>query len=125
LHANVIDTDQFLAARRLPYLDNLDHGRLRQLVGFYRGARGPILVAGVEMLDTLLRLGTKPDVLVYVKHLDSKRRWKDEDECNSRTLGGPPKVLPEEIAQYHAKFRPQDRAEFIYLRIENGESLTS
>lgn len=122
----VIDIDQFLLARGLPFIDKLDYARLRELIRLYRVVPIPILVSGVEILDVLERAGTRPDVLVYVKHINSMGIWIDADQCASgrsssasSTDGYPaPITLGEEIERYHARFRPLDTADFIYRRID-------
>ena len=109
--------------------------------------KGPIIIEGVCLLAVLERLQRSLDKLIYVKRVSDYGSWYDEDDCevsenidnfmNKKKEGlqkfawaeaciegkdVPDNInfpeLTEEIIRYHYTYRPHEKADIIYKRID-------
>ena len=122
------------------------HVRYDELERKIDEAEGPIIIEGVCLLAVLGRLHRNLDILIYVKRIFSYGRWRDEEKCDVNEdinhfintkkeelrkfefavahIEGKevPDIsddkLDEEIIRYHCLYRPHEKADIIYKRIE-------
>lgn len=110
-------------------------------------AKEPIIIEGVCLLAVLERLQRRLDTLIYVKRVSDYGSWRDEEDCDVTEeidefmnkkreelrkfvrmeahiegKDAPNDVdfpeLAEEIIRYHYGYRPHEKADIIYKRID-------
>jgi hypothetical protein len=127
LNGKHIEVDSYLHQHRGEYVSHLRLEILRKDVA---ASVEPVsLIEGVCLLDILERIQITLDVLIYVKRVDTAGIWVDQNLCDtSRSLAkilewlshtescaGKPGIanLDRELATYHHKFQPVERADII------------
>jgi uridine kinase len=135
-----INLDDYVEKNIGCYMEHIHYDEVRNN---FNDAGKPIIIEGVCLLAVLERLEQHLDILIYVKKMGGK--WYDEDDCTvseddfinrkkeeqwkfseieANMYGkNPPSdvMLPElteEIIRYHHKFRPYEKADIIYKRID-------
>jgi len=113
-----VASDDYAAKIRLNYLAS----DLRKLHATF-----PFVVAdGICMLQVLEAVSAAPDTLVYVKRISSTDIWHDgfhlEDYEGQQTVEENRPGLDRSQFEYHAKWRPHERAHFIYVRKDQETS---
>ena len=97
----VLETDLWLIRER-PLYDEL-----RDLVLWRHGRNRPVIVEGIELLDTLEKIGLRLDFLIFVTNesQEPEAGLDDDDE------EPPPGTISARVATYLATYRPQDKAD--------------
>jgi hypothetical protein len=82
-----------------------------------------VIIEGVCILDVLERIGSTPDLLIYLKRVDSDGLWPDEWLCDPSLIDADHPLLAQRgapldrmIVSYHLKFDPLSRAQVVFLR---------
>jgi hypothetical protein len=149
LSVPVLHVDRFVDGNRGRYVTALRYGELGCRIASLLAPGSAAIVEGVCLLAVARIIGFRPDVLVYVKRVDARGAWLDEDVLE---FEGPEeellshfrreidrgrkimKVTPgaanreveravaEEIALYHRRFRPQRWADHVFLRVDADPS---
>ncbi len=124
-----------------------EHVHCDEVQNILNNTNGSVIIEGVCLLHVFERLQRHLDFLIYVKRVAHYGRWYDEEDCivsediddfiNNKKgklrkfaeadayMNGeePPTdvefpALDEEIIRYHYKYRPQDKADIVYERID-------
>ncbi|HAS55318.1 MAG: hypothetical protein A2X56_11325 [Nitrospirae bacterium GWC2_57_13] len=139
-----INLDDYVEQNMGQFVEHLHYDDVRDILN---KANEPIIIEGVCLLAVLERLEQRLDLLIYVKKVASYGMWYDEDDCavsgdiddfmnekreklqkfvemealmNSeepQTDVEFPK-LAEEIIRYHYKYRPHEKADIVYIRVD-------
>jgi hypothetical protein len=118
----VLSADDFLHRDQGSFYAHLDLAKLSDTLD----ERHPCIFEGICCLQVLRGINRRPASLVYVKRM-AVWGWADEDEltrCNCEGLlmevatvtTGLPSNLWDEVAAYHARFRPHECADIVYER---------
>jgi uridine kinase len=125
-----IELDDYVNKGTGQYVPSLQIERLRGEIDAFMEENPILVVEGVCLLATLEKVGAVPDLLVYIKRVDSDGIWYYADEliCDiSRPLqealsmierlerragqGNPDR----EVARYHRSFAPLEKADFVVV----------
>lgn len=132
---NLISVDSYLDQNKGEYFSNIRFDELKQEIERLRKKESPLFIEGICLLKILDKIETKPNILVYVKHIDRNGYWRDERFCdptrsledkldsiirieNSIGIGKGPGNLDREIVEYHHNYKPQEKANYIFLRAD-------
>lgn len=97
LRIPLIETDLLLISDTRPIQYNLEC--LKELIGSRHSLDRPVLIEGIKILDTLSKLNIESDILIFVEN-----------------LGYPGTAdLENEIQGYLAKYKPKEKANFVYV----------
>lgn len=143
IHAAHLNLDEFLNQKRGGFLDHLRYDELAAAVNRARDG-GAVIIEGVCVLEVLQRLGVKPSVHIYVKHLVAGCIWqpegmlsmasvsaalaREEEECRrfAKLSGDPVEAgedllggLVREVIAYHYTFRPHESPDIVYERSDD------
>lgn len=121
LHAPVVSVDQFIFRDDRPYVERI-RPELKELYDHYMATRRIFFIEGVCLLSVLEKNGLSLDILIYVRKLDSVGEWYESELYNgtesvgdwTNRISALPEVLEKQVAQYHLKYRPFNKADFVY-----------
>jgi hypothetical protein len=100
------------------YLQRMDLDRLARDVDRLARA-GPVIVEGICLRDTLGALRVAPTAFVYLKVMTVAGLWRDELE-NYLEDGEPAGSWTDrQSVDYHLREKPHERADFIFVRVED------
>ena len=140
LHIRTLELDEHLHDEGDSYPDRVLLSELSAAVEDARREELPIAVVGVCALAALDRAGESPDIHLYIQRLSSTTRMAadidlfDENCTWFRDLsddfveeGSKPRVatqdwIDRQVGTYHKLFRPLQRADIIYCRVEGCSS---
>jgi hypothetical protein len=135
----LVSLDDFIHRSQGSYLPHLKRAELQQAI---ETANRPMVLEGICMLGALEAIGFEPDLFIYVKRIDSRGDWEDQDigdpvvsaetiirkeAARARpfmeALDEPAPAdgesgldtLVEEVIRYHCDFHPASRAQIVYL----------
>jgi hypothetical protein len=115
----VVALEAFQAIDTGTYVATLDLNCLRRVAD--RSAHRPMIFAGACMREVLHRIGVEVDLHIYIKRLSPMEIWCDEDlACGIDKAPMP--GIEQELVDYHARWKPHERADIIFERIEGAES---
>lgn len=122
LDAVVLETDSYArdGSDAPTYLEAIDVGRLGSDLDRHAGEGGRVIMEGICLRDTLRELAITPTLFIYVKRMTPAGLWADELE-NYLEDGRPAEGLSwtdYQSVEYHVRERPEDRADFVYVRTE-------
>ena len=126
-----VSLDDYLDAHKGTYLPHLDFQRLKKDIHAHLDQDAPLLtIEGLCLPAVLDKVGTNPNILVYIKCLDNDGEWHDQAICDeNRDLTQILRYIKKyetligigdsdkELARYHNNYRPTARADFILSRI--------
>jgi uridine kinase len=139
-----INLDDHIDKNKGQYVNHVHYPTVKEIID---SAHSQIIIEGVCLLAIAERLKVNFDALIYVKRIASYGDWRDEDDCNvtedieefmkrkkedlnkfvhaDAYLEGKDfpddtifPELAEEIIRYHHTYRPHERADFIFRRID-------
>ncbi len=104
-----------------PYLECLDLAVLAERLADELDHHSFVIVEGICLRDTLVRVGRSADLFVYVKRVSrNSGLWHDsfhiEDYEEDPTTS--PNGLHRDELEYHARVRPHEHADFVWFRVE-------
>ena len=113
-----------------PYPDLVRVGELMMAIERGQGEDKAVLVEGICLLSVLARLNLTASLFVYVMRVSAPGEACDidlfDDDVSEATLLakiGPPLTagasLDRELAGYHKRYRPHERADVVYERQED------
>ncbi len=109
-----VHLDDFLLRNRGSFLKCLKYEELSSSLH-----SRPLVVEGVCLLAVLDRIGVIPNVVVYVRAVDSAGQQSKNARIATRDAArsspGQEGGLAEEVAEYHRQFRPIEKADIIYI----------
>jgi len=136
LNLSVISLDTSLIEDQKSYVANIKYDELSEKI---KKIDGPFIIEGVCLLDVLEKLSIKSIYLIYVKVLNERSEWIDEEEFNSmlvveevikaieynvkivaKHLYGEEKGLTpfrKEVIRYHHRKKPFIIADSIFERV--------
>jgi hypothetical protein len=121
--AVVVHTDEYVTEGdvSLPYRDRVDHIAISSALSGIALRSSLAIVEGICLREVLHRLNIAASAYVYVKVLATNGLWHDglnledfEREAASTRLDEPHRS----DFIYHAKWRPHERADIVFERIE-------
>jgi len=143
LNLPVLSLDRSLIKDQDTYVDNIKYHDLSEQA---KNINGPFIIEGVCLLYALKKLPIKLSCLIYIKALNDRNEWVDEDELNSKL---PIEELIEsieqrvnvvakqiygkelnitafrkEIIQYHNREKPFEMADIVFERVKNLRAIT-
>lgn len=103
------------------YLERLDLDRLGHDVNRLTRV-GPVIIEGINLRDTLRELAIAPTAFIYLKVITVAGLWRDELE--NYLVDGKPSGnwTDRQSAHYHVREKPYERADFVYVRVEDVPS---
>lgn len=127
-----ISLDSYLTREGLGYLEKLDFHQLGSDLLERRPVPKSRVLDGVLLLEVLERLELSPDILVYLRLISRSGAVRDiglldptitEEELIQKTERMPggesaAAALDRDIARYHKRCRPHERADFLFDRRE-------
>ncbi len=122
----VINIDQFIFRENNQYSDHI-RPELKELIEFYQNNQRTFVIEGTCLLNILEKINLSTDIFIYVKAL-KMGKWDNADTCDHanpeniiRNIENESYPLAVEVAKYHLKYKPLDKASLIYLRTIDGE----
>lgn len=109
------DLDCALTRDRNAYVSAL---RLSEISKALREERRPLFVAGICLLEVFARIGSQPDIHVYLKRM-ATWGWADEDEIAGAAFeipGSSGEAIRHELRLYHQKWQPHLHADYEFHR---------
>jgi hypothetical protein len=130
--AKTISTDEYLDKHKGYYSSNISYTNLKDAFNNFVDQNVPVIVfEGVCLLKILDCIDIQPDILIYIKHLDSEGIWKDYRICDSEvsldeaiTSINRAENIPgignfdKELAEYHRAYTPIEKSKFILYQAE-------
>lgn len=134
LNLPVLNLDNYLIKNKENYVENLKYNEIHEFIEKHQNS---FIIEGVCLLNILKKLNLSLDCFIYVKRINKRDEWLDEEECNIKDsaeeiikrieerikiLDPSYSGLPEfrkEVIHYHANERPLTRATYIFERIKN------
>jgi hypothetical protein len=117
LEIPALETDSF--ARQLrsadeTYLALIDTAGLLGEISRLTNSGSRVMVEGICLRDTLTAIAIAPKLFIYVKRITAAGLWADDPD---NELDG--NWVDRQSIDYHARERPLERADFVYLRRED------
>lgn len=131
----VLSLDEYLVKDKETYVENLRYDAISALM---KENRLGFIIEGICLLDILKKLRWHADCLIYIKRINTRGEWLDEDEClitdsieerikiiEDRTMmvakacGHPCSGLTafrKEVIRYHHREKPFAAANYIFER---------
>ncbi len=139
---NLISLDCYLDQNKGEYFSNIRFEQLKQEIERLRRRGSPLFIEGICLLKILDKIETKLNILVYVKHVDRNGNWRDERFCdptrsledkldgitrmeNALGITRGPGNLDREIVEYHHYYKPQEKANYIFHRVDEPRKESS
>lgn len=142
LNIEHIDIDKYIIKKGNDFINNINDKKLVEDISSFD--RRKLIVSGICLLKILRRNNINLDILIYVKRYDSTGTyWQDEEDCMLQgnpmdeilkkmerwyMLSGEKKeIRPEDfryradIIAYHQKYKPYEKADIIYKRVEDSK----
>ncbi len=127
----VISIDDFVEQHQQAYFSSIQWERLIASIETLRSSTQFLILDGVSLVKVLERLAMKPDYLIYVRRVNEFGDWSDdwlceEDRDLNATLARIDRMekvpgtgnLDREIAEYHNKYKPLRKAQYVFDRTE-------
>jgi uridine kinase len=141
-HLNI---DDYIDKNHGQYVNHVHYDAIRRQLNDEK--KNPIIIEGVCLLAVFEKLQRDLDMLIYIKKVSEYGSWRDKDDCDitegidefmtkkKETLQKFVEAeahiegkdvsndaifpeLAEEIIRYHYGYRPHDKADIIYKRID-------
>jgi hypothetical protein len=105
------------------YVDLLEHEYLKEDIQRFGNFFPVLIIEGICVQDVLQRYGLTWSAAIYVKKVSSNEMWHFGLNLDDFISDRPqPVKIPEPFIsdfKYHAKYKPHQKAGFIYIRISD------
>jgi chloramphenicol 3-O-phosphotransferase len=124
MRGSVLHLDYYLEATPPEF----DKSCLRKHMMECRRNSWPTIFEGICARAVLKELGAKPDIVIYVKRIDSNGSWLDEEVCSREGIarrealgkGPPADVTFAAVYIYHKTWDPSAKAEIVFAWPSEG-----
>lgn len=120
LAIKVINFDDFVSPKQDCYVNAMNLGILRQLISLFYRIK-PLVVEGVCLIEILEKLNIQYDILIYAREVsETTGNWSAsyrldiEDENILKRVLNECRGADVDIVKYHYKYRPFEKADYIY-----------
>lgn len=124
-----LDLDDFVERQQGMFIEALRLQELTAAIEQARAKSGVILLSGICMLEVLERIGRESDLAVYVQANNQDNEPDDIDLIGAETGRRPELIeffgeLEDECFSYHARYRPRNGADVLFIRLLEQEQPT-
>lgn len=123
--ANKLSIDDYLNKNMGGYQNFIKYDKLKKDLDIEKKDNNLVIVEGVCLMEILKIIEFNVDLLIYVRRISSVGRWVDSDLLfDTKSLEDVIREiniednLSREVAEYHANFKPLEKAKFIFNKKE-------
>lgn len=134
LNLSVLNLDDYLIKNKENYVENLKYNEIHEFIEKHQNC---FIIEGVCLLNILKKLNLNLDCLIYVKRINKRDEWLDEEECDIK--GSAEEIIKrieekikiinpnsqgltafrKEVINYHAIEKPLSKANYFFESIKN------